>query len=118
MSQSREARLASRLSRGEDFPPELWTPERHPQYARRGEIARLDRSALATVDQRIAAGHYEAVKLGDLVLIKVASVFKHIESAPLHRPRLNQRSPRSVPAVAPRKRGRPPKRPRPDGTGA
>jgi hypothetical protein len=104
---------SSREKRAADFPPEQWTPTNHPYFGRRSEIARLDRSGVATVDQRIAAGHYRARKLGDLVLIEVASVFEYIENAPLHKPRLNPpRAP--VPALAPRRRGRPPKYPRAD----
>jgi hypothetical protein len=83
--------------------PEDWTPARHPQWARRHEVARYKNVSLFAVDACIKSGRYAAVKDGASVLIWTDSVFE--DDARL----LQQASlpaPASAQAPTGRKRGR------------
>jgi hypothetical protein len=95
--------------------PELWTRERHPQWARARAIAQFLDISIPAVRQLGAKGRIRTIRLApdiDIVLFDVSSAFDHVESRPV------EMASSPPPIDAPRRRrGRPPGRrnsPKPD----
>jgi hypothetical protein len=88
--------------------PELWTRERHPDWASREDVAVYEGvKSVGLVDAQLDRGDIKGVKVGDQVRIKVISVLDYFDRLPPREPRSSPQ-PRA-PGAPRRKPGRKPK---------